>query len=217
MPQSSFVKKEGILIMQQIFVKDIKDSTFNMDVLAKLKNEHTPLQFYWHNEPEAKFSGAILHDFNKFHLEVEIAGRYLMFTLKEMIDGDITVEYEYGNKYHSNDSILVRVEGYRINPNLSVGDPIHIWINKKDHTQIDADAIVTHINSYDRIRFICNSFTDPSMVQAYSISIGSGNYFALQSNDNTLCDTYNPPYCPLVPRDPDEDEEEDVVDESCDE
>ena len=26
--------------MQQIFVKDIKDSTFNTDVLAKLKKEH---------------------------------------------------------------------------------------------------------------------------------------------------------------------------------
>ena len=202
--------------MQQIFVKDIKDSTFNVDVLAKLKKDHTPLQIYWNNEPGGKISCAILHDFNKFHLEVEIAGRYLQFTLKEMIDGDITVEYEYGNKYHSTDSIMVRVEGYRVNPNLTVGDPIHIWINKKDHTQIDVDAILTHINS-DRIRFICNSFTDPAHVQAYSIDIGSGNYFALQSVDDTFYNIYNPPWCPLVPRDLDEDEEEDVVDESYDE
>lgn len=201
--------------MQQIFVKDIKDSTFNMDVLAKLKNEHIPLQILWHNEPKAKFTGAILHNFDKCHLVIEIAGRHLKFARQEMINGDITVDYKFGNKHYTTEDILVRNEGCRINENLTVGDPIHIWINKMDHIQIDVDAIITHINSYDRIQFICNSFTDPSMVQAYSIRMGSGNYFALQSNDNTLCNIYNPIWCPLVPRDPDE--EEDEENESCDE
>lgn len=197
--------------MQQIFVKDIKDSTFNTDVLAKLKKEHIPLQIYWHNEPEAKFTGAILHNFNKFNLEVEIAGRHLQFTRQEMIDGDITIDYKFGNKHYTTEDILVRNEGHRVNENLTVGDPIHIWINKKDHTQIDAAVIVTHIDSTNGIQFICNSFIDPARVQEYAIRIGSDNYFTLQSTYNTLCDIYNPIWCPLVPRDPDEDEEEEEV------
>ena len=202
--------------MQQIFVKDIKDSTFNTDVLAKLKKEHIPLQIYWHNEPEAKFSGAILHDFHNLCLEVEIAGRHLQFTCYEMINGDITVEYEFGNKHYTTEDILTRIEGCRVNENLTVGDPIHIWINTKDHIQIDVDAIVTHIDSIGgRIQFIGNSFTDPTRVQEYSIRIGSDNYFTLQSTYNTLCDIYNPIWCPLVPRDLDE--EEDEENESCDE
>ena len=203
--------------MQQIFVKDIKDSTFNTDVLAKLKKEHIPLQIYWHNEPEAKFSGAILHDFHNLCLEVEIAGRHLQFTCYEMINGDITVDYEFGNKHYTTEDILTRNEGCRVNENLRVGDPVHIWMNKKDHIQIDVDAIVTYIDSTIGIQFICNSFTDPARVQEYSIRIGSDNHFALQSTYNTLYDIYNPIWCPLVPRDPDEDEEEDVVDESYDE
>jgi hypothetical protein len=200
--------------MQQIFVKDIKDSTFNTDVLAKLKKEHIPLQIYWHNEPEAKFSGAILHDFHKLCLEVEIAGRHLQFTCYEMINGDITVDYNFGNKHYTTEDILVRNEGCRVNDRVTVGDPIHMWINTKDHTQIDVDAIITHIN-FARIRFICNSFTDPAQVQAYSIRTGIGNDFVLQFNDKTLCNIYNPIWCPLVPRDLDE--EEDEENESCDE
>lgn len=202
--------------MQQIFVKDIKDSSFNMDVLAKLKKEHIPLQIYWHEEPEAKFTGAILRNFNKFNLEVEIAGRYLQFTRQEMIDGDITVGYKFGNKYHRTESILVRNEGYRINENLTVGDPIDIWINKKDRTQINVQCLITFIDS-DSLNIICNSFTNPARVQEYSIRVESDDYFTLQSTDKSfiLHDIYNPIWCPLVPRDPDE--EEDVVDESCDE
>lgn len=201
--------------MQQIFVKDIKDSTFNTDVLAKLKKEHIPLQIYWHNEPEAKFSGAILHDFHKLCLEVEIAGRHLQFTCYEMINGDITVDYEFGNKHYTTEDILVRNKGYRVNENLTVGDPIDIWINKKDHTQINTQCLITFIDS-DSLNIICNSFTNPARVQEYSIRIGSDNHFILQSTDKLFTlDIYNPIWCPLVPRDPDE--EEDEENESCDE
>ena len=192
--------------MQQIFVKDFKDSMFNMDVLAKLKKEHIPLQIYWHNEPEAKFTGAILHDFHRLCLEVEIAGRHLQFTCYEMINGIITVEYEFGNKHYTTEDILVRNEEYRINENLTVGDPIHIWINNRDHTQINAQCLITFIGS-DSLNIICNSFTDPTQVRTYSIYMGGMyDHFVLQSTDKlfTLCDIHNPIWCPLVPKEENE-------------